>query len=733
MKRILSLLGSMTVSVMILLLMTAVSCSDESASPDGAVGLLSISIIEKTEKNLLLTPTAPSAEEVRWTYTLKKSNGTNGIGQVKEETPVAGSTLTASVSIGSWTAEVWGYRDADCRELVYHGSGSGDVSRSGGTISITATTITDVGQAHALNKNDVPKATADLLLMPVDVEGDINGTIRHDLEWIVGGETVATWLWQNDAWTHEGNAVSAAGQTVNVNPGNASVVAIVRNAGGDIVAAEGWETQEFAINCTYRIDGIISADTVVINSFFEIDPSEEMPADDAIVIGYRESSKGITASEKTTDLSQAITFPYVTKYLDSDKEFFTPSDLGLEKLYVTTVYELVTSEAENAWFGKKAYLGDHIPSNWDVKLTEVRYVSGTTDIQSRSLYYCKSVQRVWIPDSVTSIGYQAFTNCSSLTGLAIPAGVTEINNYAFSYCGSLTDITIPDGITSIGDYAFERCRSLSDIKIPDSVKTIGGRAFSYCDSLTNITIPNGVTSIGGYAFEYCANLATVTIGHGVSSIGSGIFNNCNSLTEIVVSEKNSAYTSVDGVLFTKGKDTIIKCPAAKLGNYYVPDTVSTIDFFAFGNCSGLTNITIPDSVTKIESHAFYNFSSLTDITIPNGVTSIGNYTFYKCYNLINITIPDSVTSIGTSTFELCTSLTDITIPDGVEEIKNYAFYDCTNLTTVTIGKNVITIGEKVFFNCSNLTELRIDRTKGSLNLSKASVPSTCTVLWRGEF
>ncbi len=103
---------------------------------------------------------------------------------------------------------------------------------------------------------------------------------------------------------------------------------------------------------------------------------------------------------------------------------------------------------------------------------------------------------------VTSIG-GAFMYCSSLTAVTIPNSVTSIGIQAFQGCRGLTSVSIPNNVTSIGDYAFDGCRSLTSITIPNSVTTIGNEAFSGCTSLNSISIPNNVTSIGESAFYEC--------------------------------------------------------------------------------------------------------------------------------------------------------------------------------------------------------------------------------------
>ena len=125
-----------------------------------------------------------------------------------------------------------------------------------------------------------------------------------------------------------------------------------------------------------------------------------------------------------------------------------------------------------------------------------------------------------IPDSVTSIGNEAFYGCSGLTNVTIPNSVTSIGNKAFSGCKNLTSMTIPNSVTSIKDWTFSGCENLTSMTIPNSVTSIGDFAFHGCSGLTSVTIPNSVTSIGDLVFNGCSRLMSVTIPNSVTSIGN---------------------------------------------------------------------------------------------------------------------------------------------------------------------------------------------------------------------
>ena len=298
--------------------------------------------------------------------------------------------------------------------------------------------------------------------------------------------------------------------------------------------------------------------------------------------------------------------------------------------------------------------GATITSNvWDSESGKgvITFNANVTKIGYYAFSKCEKIKTITIPDSVTEIGDRAFFYCNSLTSITIPDSVTSIGNYTFYDCTSLTSVIIPDSVTEIGEYAFYGCTSLTSVTIGNGVTSIGEKAFCACRSLTSITIPDSVTSIGEEAFSSCSRLTSVTIGNSVTSIGEKAFSSCSSLTAFYgkfASEDNRCLI-VNGTL----NAFAIGCGAT---SYTIPDSVTSIGYYAFRECSSLTSVNIPNSVTEIGIYAFYKCSSLTSVTIPDSVTLIGQHAFHECSSLTSVTIGNSVTSIGIEAFRYCSSL-----------------------------------------------------------------------------
>jgi hypothetical protein len=287
------------------------------------------------------------------------------------------------------------------------------------------------------------------------------------------------------------------------------------------------------------------------------------------------------------------------------------------------------------------------------------------------------------------IGYGPFQGCTNLIAITVDAA----NPYFSSMDGVLFDksqallIQYPGG--KPGSYT-----------VSDSVTALGSAAFADF-GLTNVALGNSVTNVGDEGFNN-------------TPVGNVAFYGCYGLTAILVSASNSAYSSVDGVLFDKSQGRLILCPCGKAGSYTVPSGVTNLANSAFNRCASLASVTIANGVTAIGDYSFDFCYSLTSITIPNSVINIGGLAFDSCMNLASVTLSTSITAISDSMFSFCLNLTNVTIPNSVTSIGNHAFLQCECLASVTIPNGVTNIGDEAFSYCYSLTSIRIPSSVTSL-------------------
>ena len=384
-------------------------------------------------------------------------------------------------------------------------------------------------------------------------------------------------------------------------------------------------------------------------------------------------------------------------------------------LTTNTIPNSVTKIGRDAFYDvlNIVYSGKATGSPWGAKSVN-GYVDGYfvySDATKTNLLGCLSniEGEVTIPNTVKSIGQNAFRGCKGITSVTIPNSVTSIGSSAFGYCGSLKEVHISDMAAwcriSFGsynanplDYAHDLYLNgllITDLVIPNSVTSIGNYAFYDCSGLTSVTIPNSVTSIGSYAFSGCSGLTSVTIPNSVTSIGESAFYGCSGLKEVHISDMAAwcriSFGSYNANPLDYAHDLYLN--GLLITDLVIPNSVMSIGNYAFYNCSGLTSVTIPNSVTSIGEDAFYGCSGLKEVHISDLATwckiGFGSYFANPLYYAHNLYLNGSL-------------ITDLVIPNSVTSIGNYAFYGCSGLTSVTIPNSVTSIGNYAFYNCSGL-------------------------------
>lgn len=438
---------------------------------------------------------------------------------------------------------------------------------------------------------------------------------------------------------------------------------------------------------------------------------------------------------------------------------------GCKSLTGVIIPENVTVIGGNAFDGCSSLISVTIPKS----------VMSIGELAFRN---CSRLTNVAIPENVPSIAMDTFNGCNSLTSVTIPKSVTAIGIRAFDGCDSMKDVyytgnqsqwdkikiydcnesllgatlhlnsvapaasgkcgddlvwaLTDDGVLTISgtgemaDYPnfpdvpwYDDREKIMTAVIEPGVTNICSFAFFGCKNLTSVTIPEGVTSIGSYAFNAC-NLTSMEIPASVTAIGTldaSALGAGRNLTGYFVDEKNTAYTSVDGILFSKDGTVLVAYPQGKNDtSYSIPESVTCIASDAFGG-SRLTSVTIPESVTSIRLGAFFGCNGLTSITIPKSVVSIGDLALADCANLSSI-YADEENTVYTSVDGILfnkekTTLvvypsgrktTSYRIPEGVTSIGDYAFDGC-GLTSVTIPGSVTSIGSSAFSGCPSLKDV----------------------------
>lgn len=259
----------------------------------------------------------------------------------------------------------------------------------------------------------------------------------------------------------------------------------------------------------------------------------------------------------------------------------------------------------------------------------------------------------------------------SVDGILFTRDMTVLLRYPPARSGA--SYSVPESVTEIGPDGFGGCRELREVALPEGLSAIGDRAFNGCERLAGIALPESLTSLGGSAFGGCRALTEIRIPAALTRIGDNAFQNCAGVTAFTVDEGNPSYYAADGVLFRWKDNVLVQFPnGSGLTEYAVPERVTEIGEGAFSGNAALTEVTFPDSLKEIGKYAFFECTALRAVSL-SAVYSVDTFAFGHCTSLSEVRIGRFTRIVGIQAFFDCPKLLTLEVPENVEMIGSGAF------------------------------------------------------------
>lgn len=296
--------------------------------------------------------------------------------------------------------------------------------------------------------------------------------------------------------------------------------------------------------------------------------------------------------------------------------------------------------------------------------------------------YMDGHERPWVKKQI---------NHDQVKTLVIGEGITEVGNCAFCKMTSLQKVYLPKSVTCIDTHAFFYCNSLEEMNFEDSSLTTIGVGALESNNFSKIKLPSSLTNLGYRAFAFNENLKEVKFCGTASPVcGSNVFENCVNLTDVKVPE---GYNKC-GQFCEKPVDCALN-ENCKIGGSCGENMLWELDYDGTLSVTGTGEM---DSY-GISGGPWKDYKDeITNVTIGDGIESIGNNAFEGCVNLQNVNISESVGQIGRGAFNNCMLLANVNF-NGLSDLGcSNAFKDCGKLESVNVpecfennafcGKNV---------------------------------------------
>ena len=304
--------------------------------------------------------------------------------------------------------------------------------------------------------------------------------------------------------------------------------------------------------------------------------------------------------------------------------------------------------------------------------------------------YRKSIKKVVVKGTITSIGAWAFKDCTNLKEVVFETKVlTNIKSDAF-YNTGISKINLPESLTTIGSMAF-RYSKLTSITLPSELTTMGNTAFGSSTGLSEVIIKsNRLTDVGIGCFEYCA-IKKVSFPDDMTTVPAHIFWDASFA---------GCTVTIPRTVRTIGTYAFEVSTAPQYGTLNIVfeegSQLSTIGDFAFW-CANLYKIDLPESTSNI-GHGAFARTHLSTITLPSGLQTLQTDAFQGCSQLAEVILKSQkLSNVGYSVFSNC-AIRKVVFPEGIKTIPANLFYSANfDSCTITIPKTVTSIGNYAFY------------------------------------
>ncbi|MBR3927763.1 MAG: leucine-rich repeat protein [Clostridia bacterium] len=389
----------------------------------------------------------------------------------------------------------------------------------------------------------------------------------------------------------------------------------------------------------------------------------------------------------------------------------------------------------------------------------ISFPKSLSSIGYKAFYGNEKLLKVYLPDSVVSVGSEAFRNCISLQAIRISASMVRIPDSMLDGCKALAYAYLPNSIRDIGTSAFGLCWSLERITLPEGLENIESLAFSH-SGLKTIVLPASLRTIDSYAFSgelekayllsHDAAIHTKAFDDTVEILyvseypeeelinePAVFFPEEEESEETLPAETATSGSCGEGVLWELDENGALKISGSgKMDDYkYSQFFPSFAPWYEIRD--KIVSVEIEKGVQSIGDSAFSDLSLLRHVSLPDGLESIGSGAFLDCSSIREIVIPQSVSEMGSLVFSGCTALESVSLPRNLESIKYLSFRDCVNLTHIELPASLKIVEEYAFEGCTGLTSIVVpDGTEtiygyafvGCINVTLIDIPSSVTFI-----